>query len=388
MRHVHVVTSSRADYGIYRSILREIHGSPDLSLGILVTGMHLSPQYGYTVGRIEADEYPIIARIETLLNGDTPESIAKTMALGVAGFAQQFSQNRPDILLVLGDRFEMYTAALAALPFRILVAHVHGGEVTEGAIDDALRHSMTKLSHIHFASTQTYANRIIQLGEQPERVIVSGAPALDNIATLNLLDLSDVKERFKLDFASSPLLVTYHPVTLEYENTEAQINTLLSALQSLDIPIVFSLPNADTGNQIIRQKIDDFIASHDNAWGVESFGQQAYFSMMFYALAMVGNSSSGIIEAASFNLPVVNIGIRQAGRIRSANVIDCDNTSRSIQDAIQQAIDPTFKASIQNSKNLYQQTSPASHIIVETLKTVPLDGTLIRKQFFDMEINS
>lgn len=382
MRTIAVVTTSRADYGIYQPLLAAIAHDPDLRLRLIVSGMHLSAEAGLTVSEIERDGYDIAERVEVLLASDTPEGISKSMGLAVIGFAQVFSRWRPDILVVLGDRFEMHAAALAALPFKIPVAHLSGGEVTEGAIDDCLRHSLTKLSHIHFAATEPYARRILQLGEEPWRVVVAGEPGLDELRTMDYLSRQQLEARFQLQLGQPFLLVTFHPVTLEYEQAEWQIGELLAALRQTAMPVIFTQSNVDTGNRIVRQKIDEFVGN-GNARLVPSFGKQAYLSMLKLATAMVGNSSSGVGEAASFELPVVNIGTRQRGRLRTPNVIDVDYGRDEIIAAIQQATDPQFRLSLQGLKNPYE-SGAASSIIVQHLKQVPLGDVLIRKKFSDL----
>ena len=293
-----VVTVARSDYGIYLPILRAIQAEPSLRLGLYVSGAHLSPEFGLTVREIEKDGFDIVERVEMLLSSDSAEGISKAMGLGLIGFAQAFARTRPDLLLVLGDRFEMHAAALAALPFRIPIAHLHGGELTEGAIDDALRHSMTKLSHLHFVSTADYARRVIQLGEAPARVIVSGAPSLDQLRQTRLLTRNEFAERFHIALPEVFLLVTYHPVTLEYEQTEWQIQQLLAALRQTGLPVLFTMPNADTNGRIIRDYIRQYVAAQADspmpAYVVENLGTQGYASVMQMATAMVGNSSSGI----------------------------------------------------------------------------------------------
>lgn len=386
MRTIGVVTVARSDYGIYLPLLTKIQADPDLQLYLIVSGMHLSPEFGLTVEAIEADGFEIGERVEMLLSSDTPEGVAKSMGLGTIGFAQAFAHLRPDILVVLGDRFEMYTAALAALPFKIPVAHIHGGEITQGAIDDALRHSMTKLSHLHFVSTQEYARRVIQLGEESWRVIVSGAPGLDNLRATKLLAREELAVRFGLHLDETPfLLVTFHPVTLEHEQTEWQITELLTALETCGLPVVFTMPNADTSWRIIAHKIEEYIATHSSAQAIDNLGTQGYFSMMTLAAAMVGNSSSGIIEAASFELPVVNVGTRQRGRARGSNVVDVDYRRTSILEGLQRALDPQFRASLRGIHNLYG-SGGASEKIVEVLERVQLDDKLIMKRFHDLEI--
>lgn len=383
MRTIGVVTVARSDYGIYLPILRQIQATADLRLQLFVSGMHLSPEFGLTVTQIEKDGFEVHERVEMLLSSDTPEGIAKSVGLGAIGFAQAYARVRPDILLVLGDRFEMHAAALTALPFKIPIAHIHGGEVTQGAIDDALRHSMTKLSHLHFVSTQEYARRVEQLGEEPWRIVVSGAPSLDNLHQVKLLSRSEVEIKFGICLANSPLLVTYHPVTLEYEQTEWQMNELLAALDASQMPVIFTMPNADTNGRVIIRMIEKFVKSHDSAQMVDNLGTQGYFSMMSLARVMVGNSSSGIIEAASFKLPVVNIGTRQQGRVRARNVIDVGYEQEAILKSIKEAVQPVFREKLCDLVNPYGD-GHATARIVNRLQTISLDGKLILKRFYDI----
>ena len=387
MRNVGVVTVSRSDYGIYLQILRKIQKDPEFNLYLIVAGMHLSPEFGLTVNAIETDGFKVGDRVEMLLSSDTPEAIAKSMGLGTIGFAQAYARFRPDILLVLGDRFEMHAAVVAALPFKIPVAHIHGGEITEGAIDNSLRHSITKLSHLHFVSTEEYARRVRQMGEESWRVIVSGSPGLDNICRIKLLTREELAERIGVALNKSPLLVTYHPASLEYEQTEWQIKGLLEALRAFDLPIVFTATNADTNGRIITRIIEEFIRCNPSAKLSASLGTQAYFSLMSVAAAMVGNSSSGIIEAPSFELPVVNIGTRQRGRIRAKNVIDVGYEHREIANAIRRAISPEFRAGLNGLVNPYGSGGAAS-VIVTHLKKVTLDNRLVVKSFLDVPASS
>jgi UDP-hydrolysing UDP-N-acetyl-D-glucosamine 2-epimerase len=384
VRTLGVVSSARSDYGICLPVLRKIQGDPELSLRLLVTGMHLSPRFGSTVKFIEADGFDIVERIDMLLSGDDPGAIAKSMGLGTIGFAQAFTRFQPDILVVLGDRFEMHAAALAALPFKIPVAHIHGGEVTLGAIDDALRHSITKLSHLHFVATKEYAHRVLQLGEEPWRITLSGAPSLDNLYSLELLKAPDLEAKYGLCLKQPPLLVTFHPVTLEYENTAWQVRELLAALVDSGMPVVFTMPNADTGNSLISQMISDFVKSHPSAQFVNNLGTHGYFSLMSLSSVMVGNSSSGIIEAALFKLPVVNIGTRQLGRTRGANVIDVGYERSHIFNGIKKATQPEFREGLDDLINPYG-CGNAANKIVERLKTVALDEKLILKRFQDID---
>jgi UDP-hydrolysing UDP-N-acetyl-D-glucosamine 2-epimerase len=384
LRTIGVVTTGRADYGIYRPVLDAIRSRPDMRLGLFVTGMHLSPEFGMTVRAIEADGYPIVERVEMLLSSDSPAGIAKSMGLGTLGFAGAYAHWRPDLLLVLGDRFEMHAAVVAALPLLIPVAHVHGGESTQGAIDEALRHAITKMSHLHFVATEEYARRVRQLGEEPWRVTVSGAPALDNLKTVPLLSREELAAQFGLRLHEGFLLVTYHPVTLEYENTEGQTAELLAALDSSQRPVLFTMPNADTRGRSIRQSILRFVEEHTASQAVENLGVQGYFSVMSQAAAMVGNSSSGIIEAPSLELPVVNIGSRQQGRITAANVIHVACQKEDILRGIRRATSPEFRAGLRDLVNPYGDGNAAGRI-VDRLHDVPLDERLLRKRFCDFQ---
>lgn len=384
LRTIAVVTAGRADYAICLPVLRRIVAEPKLKLHLIVSGMHLSPEFGMSVNAILADGFEISERVEMLLSSDTPEGIGKSMGLGTIAFAQLYARFRPDILVVLADRFEMHAAALAALPFRIPVAHIEGGDLTEGAIDDALRHSITKLSHLHFVSTEEYANRVVQLGEEPWRVIVSGAPSLDNLKSLKLLTADELARKYDILWKQPPLLVTYHPVTLEYKNTGKQIFELLEALKTFEMPIIFTQPNADTNGRVITHAITEFVGNHPSACLIDNLGTSDYLSMMSYAGAMVGNSSSGIIEAPSFKLPVVNIGTRQRGRVRTANVIDVGYSREEIAHGINTALQPSFRKSLGNLINPYG-TGTAAEKIVERLKMVVLkDENILVKKFHNI----
>ena len=387
MRTIGVVTVARSDYGIYLPVLREIQADSDLELFLIVGGMHLSPEFGLTVEAIEQDGFEIAERVEMLVSSDTPEGIAKSMGLGAIGFAQAYARRKPDILMVLGDRFEMHAAALAALPFKIPVAHIHGGELTEGAIDDALRHSITKLSHLHFVATEEYARRVVQLGEEPWRVLVTGSPSLDNLRCLQLLKADQLEAKHGLQLQRPPLLVTFHPVTLEYERTRYQVGQLLAALDACAMPVVFTKPNADTGSRGVVEMIERFKQMHPSTQIVDSFGVQDYFSFMSLAAAMVGNSSSGIIEAASFELPVVNIGTRQNGRVRAANVIDVGYDRAEILEGIRAALRPAFREGLRGLVNPYGRGG-ASERIAERLREVAVDDELIMKRFCDLPVPS
>lgn len=382
MRTVAVVTVARSDFGVLRPVLRAIQQAPDLSLRLLVSGMHLSPEFGYTVDSIEEEGFIVDERVDMLLSSDRPEGTSISLGLGVVGFGQSFARSQPDILLVAGDRFDAYSAVIAALPFRIPVAHISGGDVTEGAIDDSIRHCITKLSHLHFVSTQPYADRVIRMGEEPWRVSVSGAPGLDNLASIEILD-RDMLETvigFRLDEPFA--LATYHPATINELSPSAQIAEVFAAIDALDTPVVFTMPNADSGGREIWDLIREFAKSRPNVHWAENLGTQVYFSMMAVSALMLGNSSSGIIEACSFGLPVVNIGNRQDGRVRGPNVVDVNADRDSIVAGMSRALDPAFKQSLEGVSNPYGDGT-ASNIIVERLRTVELGSRMTSKRFYD-----
>ena len=382
MRTIGVVTVSRSDFGIYLPILRAIKNRSDLKLRLYASGAHLSPEFGLTVREIESSGFAVDERINVLLESDTPEAVAKSMGLGTIGFAQAYARERPDLLLLLGDRFEMHSAAVAALALQIPIAHIHGGELSEGAIDDALRHSITKLSQLHFVSTDVYARRVMQMGEEPWRVIVSGAPSLDNLKGMEFLSRAEIRAQFGFDLENPFLLVTYHPVTLEPEKAAGRISELVSALDDLNLPVIFTYPGADAGSRSIIEASEQFAQSHSLAQLAINLGTRAYFSLMRFASAMVGNSSSGIIEAASFHLPVVNIGNRQNGRLKPENIIDVGNSAAEIVAGIRRAVDPSFRESLAGLRNPYGD-GDAAEKIVNTLASIEINQKLVTKRFQD-----
>ncbi len=384
IRTIAAVTVARSDYGIYRPILREIVGRDGLRMHLIVSGTHLLPEFGSTVSAVEADGFPIGDRVEMLLGSDSPEAIAKSMGLGAIGFAQAYARVRPDLLLIVGDRFEMHAAVVAALPFRIPVAHVHGGELSFGSLDDAFRHSITKLSHLHFVSTAAYARRVEQLGEEPWRITVSGAPGLDTLRTIQPLPAAEFSRRFGLTPMGDFLLVTCHPATFGQESVAGQFRELAAALEESGRPVLFTMPNADTGGRELRVLIHAYVAAHPSAQAVENLGSEGYATALGLAAAMVGNSSSGIVEAASFALPVVNVGNRQDGRVRGANVIDCAARREAISAALTRALDPAFRAGLAGVPNPYGDGSAAVRI-VDRLAAENLGEALLLKRFHDLE---
>lgn len=385
MRRIGVVTVARSDYGIYRPLLRQIEQAPDLELALIVAGMHLVPEFGNTIEEIIADGFTPAARVDLSLGSDTPGGIARAMGLGTIGFAQTYEQLRPDILVVLGDRFEMHAAAVAAVPFLIPVAHIAGGALTGGAIDDAFRHSMTKLANLHFVETELYGERVRQMGEEAWRVHVTGSLGLDNLGQIELSSLDCLNRRFGLGLKEGghPLLVTFHPVTREFQATRRYVEGLLAALTELPYPVVFTYPNADTNGRLIIDMIEGFAARRSQTFCVPHFGTQGYYSLMAQVGAMVGNSSSGIIEAASFKLPVVNIGSRQEGRLAAGNVIHTGYAKDEILDGIRRACAPAFRHSLDTLINPYGDGMTAPRMI-EALSTLDLfDPALIQKEFQD-----
>lgn len=383
MRRVGVVTTSRADYGILWPILTALRDDPDLEPEVYVSGTHLSEVHGETVRAVEADGFEVHERVPLDLDDDAPEAIARTTAQATEAFAGVLARRRPNLLLVTGDRYEMFAAALAALPLKVPVAHLHGGEVTRGAIDDALRHATTKLSHLHLVATEASARRVRQLGEDPDRVVVCGAPALDNLRGFEPLADDEMEARFGVRLDPATLLVTYHPVTLEHERTREQVEELLAALDKAGRPVVFTMPNADTANKAVRRAIGAYAEDHPDATAVESLGTRGYFTLLGRAAAMVGNSSSGIVEAASFHLPVVDVGRRQEGRLKPANVVPADPDRQSILAVLDRILDPAFRKGLTDLDNPYDQGG-AAPIVARALKEVPLGDNLLLKRFHDL----
>ncbi len=385
MRRICVVTGTRAEYGLLYWIIKGIHEGPGLELQLIATGMHLSHEFGLTVREIEKDGFPIAEKVEMLLSSDTETSIAISMGLGMIGFAKAYEKLKPDILLVLGDRFEVLSAVCTAIPLRLPVAHIHGGEATEGLIDEPIRHAITKMSHIHFTATEKYRKRVVQMGEEPKNVFCFGAPGLDNIYKLRLINRKELYQELKLPNKKIGV-VTYHPVTLEKGTSEFHISELLQALKDfVEIYWIFTLPNADTGGRIIIESINNFFKSNpDKGKAFISLGQVKYLSLLKYATVMVGNSSSGLIEAPSFELPVVNIGNRQRGRVRGKNVIDITECKKEIIiKAVKKAISLEFKASLKGMRNPYGNGGTSKKII-KKLKIIPLGEDLIKKRFYEV----
>jgi UDP-hydrolysing UDP-N-acetyl-D-glucosamine 2-epimerase len=385
-RKVCIFTGTRAEYGLLKPLMDEIKSDPDLELQIVASCMHLSPEFGLTYQEIEKDGFNINEKVEMLLSSDTPSGIVKSMGLGMIGYTDALNRLKPDITVVLGDRFEALAFAIASFVNRIPIAHLYGGEATEGLIDEGIRHSITKLSYLHFTSTEEYRKRVIQLGEEPERVFNVGALGIDNIKKMKLLNKDEIESKLGIKFKSKNLLITYHPVTLKKDESEKEFKALLNVLKEIeDTLFIFTKPNADTEGRKIIKLIEEFVKENNHkAISFTSLGQLNYLSIMQYVDAVVGNSSSGIIEAPSLKVPTINIGDRQKGRIRAKSVIDCKGTEEDIKRALVIIYDKNFRENLQNIDNPYGDGNSASKI-KNILKVHKINS--IEKSFYNINFN-
>lgn len=383
-RKICIVTGTRAEYGLLSFLMKSIKQEQGLKLQIIATGMHLSPEYGLTYKEIQEDGFIIDKMLEMLVSGDKPTAITKSTGLGLIGFASSFKELDPDLVILLGDRFEVFAAAISATFARIPIAHIHGGETTEGAFDEAIRHSITKMSWFHFVSTKQYGKRVVQMGENPERVFNVGALGVEAIKNIKLLSKNDLMEKTGMRFKNKNLIITYHPVTLENETSQDNIQALLDVLHDLkDIYFVFTMPNADSDNRVIARKINQFVESHhERSIVFKSMGQLNYLSTLQFVDGVIGNSSSGIIEAPSFNIGTVNIGDRQKGRLSSNSVIDCQPNVKSIHSAIEILYSKDFQKAIPNHDNIYGDGNTSKKII-DVLKNKKIPKEL-KKKFYDL----
>lgn len=383
VRKVCVVTGSRAEYGLLYWLMKGIQEDPALELQIIATGMHLSPEFGLTYRVIEEDGFKIDAKVEMLLSSDTPVGIAKSIGLGVIGCADALDRMQPDILVLLGDRFEILATAQAALVARIPIAHIGGGDTTEGAFDEAIRHSITKMAHLHFVTNDVSAQRVRQMGEAPEHVYNVGSPGLDQISRLKLLSREELQQELAFEFKQRNILVTFHPVTLESQPAHVQFQELLTVLSSLGsgVGIIFTKPNADTGGKALIQMIDEFAATHHNAKAYTSLGQLRYLSALSHVDAIVGNSSSGLYEAPSFKKPTVNIGDRQKGRLQAASVLNCE----PVADCIERSIKASFNMDCRRVVNPYGDGHSSSRIL-SVLRNIPNYTFLLKKHFYEIPV--
>ncbi|NOT22156.1 MAG: UDP-N-acetylglucosamine 2-epimerase (hydrolyzing) [Nitrospiraceae bacterium] len=381
-RKICVVTGTRAEYGLLRWVMEGIRETPGLELQVIATGMHLSPKFGLTYREIEQDGFTVDRKVEMLLSSDTPAGLAKSMGLGMIGCGEVLQELRPDVMLVLGDRFEMFSAVAAAMVARIPVAHLHGGESTEGVFDESIRHSITKMSHLHFVATEDYRKRVIQLGEQPDRVFLVGGLGIDSMKKLTLLDRLDLEAALKFKLGRRNLLITFHPVTLESAPPSLQMAELFAALETLeDTHLIFTMPNADTGGHALFGMIEQYVATHANARAFTSLGQLRYLSCIRHVDGVIGNSSSGLTEVPSFRKGTVNIGDRQRGRLKSKSVIDCSPDRHAIALALKHLYSPDFQSTLETVCNPYGEGG-ASEKVVQVIQDYPLEG-ILKKTFHD-----
>jgi GDP/UDP-N,N'-diacetylbacillosamine 2-epimerase (hydrolysing) len=386
IKKICVVTGTRAEYGLLYWLMKEIQADISFQLQLVVTGMHLSPEFGLTFQEIEK-EFHIDKKIEILLSSDSAVGISKSMGLAQISFGEAYEELKPDLIVLLGDRYEIFSAASAAMVARIPIAHLHGGETTEGAFDESIRHSITKMSHLHFTATEAYRRRVIQLGEAPDRVFNVGGMGIENILRLDLLDKEAFETSLNFKLARKNLLVTFHPVTLEKKSAEQQFNELLAALDTLsDTHIIFTKANSDTDGRIINQSIESYVSKNAHkAIAFASLGQLRYLSALQYVDAVVGNSSSGLTEAPSFKIGTINIGDRQAGRVKAVSVIDCDPITENIHQAIETLYSIDFQNHLKSVKNPYGERCPSVEI-VNTIKTTRFEN-ILKKKFFNKEVN-
>jgi GDP/UDP-N,N'-diacetylbacillosamine 2-epimerase (hydrolysing) len=384
MKKICVVTGTRAEYGLLYWLMREINDDKDLELQIVVTGMHLSPEFGNTYQQIDRDGFVINKKVDMLLSSDSKTGIGKSMGLAMIGFSDAFNDLKPDLIIVLGDRFEIFSAVSTAMVAKIPVAHLHGGETTEGAFDESIRHSITKMSHLHFTATKEYTNRVIQLGEQPNMVFNVGGLGIDNINKLKLLSRVDFEKNLNFRFNKKNILITFHPVTLEESTAKIQFQELLDSISELEnTNIIFTKANSDIDGRIINSMIDNYVRSHNNTISFVSMGQLNYLSALQFVDAVVGNSSSGLLEAPSFNVATVDIGDRQKGRIKASSVISCLPEKESIDQALRKLYSENFQNILNSVKNPYGDGG-ASKEIVNIIKDFDLDG-ILKKPFYDIE---
>lgn len=388
MRTICIVTATRAEYGLLKPLIKRIVEDSDLSLRLIVTGMHLSPEFGLTYREIEEDGFTVDEKIEILMSSDTPIGISKSMGLAMISFSEYFNRTNPALLIVLGDRYEIFAAVSSAVVARIPIAHIHGGETTEGAFDEAFRHSITKMSYLHFTSTEEYRTRVIQLGENPSRVYNVGTLGMESILNLNLLNREELEKSINFPLNDQYVLVTFHPVTLEDDTAKNQFQSLLDALSRIkNLKIIFTKANADTNGRVINAMIDQYVRDHPSeSISFASMGQLRYLSAMKYSSMVIGNSSSGLLEAPSFGVPTINIGDRQKGRLQADSVINCEPLTTEIEKAISLALTNAFREKASMVISPYGDGSTSS-IIVSVLKDFLMNSKInLKKKFFDCKV--
>lgn len=387
MKKVCIITGSRAEYGILEPLIAKLDKDSEIDLQLIVTGMHLSPEFGLTYRQIEEDGYKIDEKIETVLSSDTSIGISKAMGLGLISFSEAYQRLTPDLVVVLGDRYEIFAAASAAMIGRIPIAHLHGGELTQGAIDEAIRHAITKMSYLHFTSTEEYRQRVVQLGEAPERVFNVGALGVENIKKVELLTKEELEEQINFKFDKAVALVTFHPVTLETKTSKEQFECLLEAMDDFpNLKIIFTKANADTDGRIINDMIDNYVKKNTGRCiAFTSMGQRRYLSALKYSSIVIGNSSSGIIEAPSFYIPTINIGDRQQGRIKAKSVIDCRTDMSEIKKATQRGLLEILKEQKTDGLNPYEKENTSDQIILHIKAFLNRECINLKKQFYDIK---
>lgn len=386
-RKICVVTTSRADFGLLTGLIRAIQDDPALTLQLVVSGMHLSGTFGSTVRDIEAEGIRIARRIPMRMEGGSASANLHSVSLGLNGFAEAFTGLKPDILVLLGDRFELFAPAIAAVMLGIPIAHIHGGELSEGAIDESVRHALTKMATLHFAATEPYRRRIIQMGEAPARVWNFGAPGLDKLYGAGLMTRTELERDLGISFREPVAIVTYHPVTRSADDPESQLRAMIAAITRSGIRAIFTMANADAHGAKINKRLQALCAaSHGRFLWAPHLGHRRYLSVLRYAAVMIGNSSSGLTEAPSFRLPVVNIGDRQQGRTRAANIIDVPCSEAAILKGVRRALSVRFRASLRGMRNPYDRSRDGrtSERIKNVLREVPISNEFLKKRFYDL----
>ncbi len=389
MKRVCIVTATRAEYGLLKPIILKLQAQNNLEVRVVATGMHLSPEFGMTCQEIEQDGIRLDRKIEILLSADTSSAISKSMGLAMISFADYFSERKPDLLIVLGDRYEILAVATTAMNARIPIAHLYGGDITEGAVDDVVRHAITKMSYFHFTATREHRRRVIQMGESPERVFWVGAMSVENACNVKKLSMHDLQEQIAFYWnrdLEKMAVVTFHPVTLEDDTAREQFQNILNALDYFeDLKVIFTKANADAGGRVINQMIDDYVNEHpQKSKAYTSLGQLRYLSAVSLADVVIGNSSSGLSEVPTFHVPTVNIGDRQRGRVCGKTVISCGVAEKEITDAIQKALSQTFRNEICNEKNPYEKKGTSDAIVKILTENLNKNNIDLKKHFYDL----
>lgn len=386
-KKISILTATRAEYGLLRPVIKKLISVSEFDVRVVATGAHLSPEFGLTYREIEQDGISIDEKIEILLSADTPSAISKSMGLAMISFADYLDKLKPDMLVVLGDRYETLAVCCAAMNQRIPIAHLYGGEITEGAVDESIRHAITKLSYLHFTSTEEYRSRVIQLGEQPDRVFSVGAIGIENILQEKLISKAELEAAIDFKLDQPYAMVTFHPVTLEDNNSAEQFQALLETCKEYkDMKFIFSKANADANGRIINQMIDTFVEGNNHAVAFTSLGMTRYLSALRYCALVIGNSSSGLVEAPSFGIPTINIGDRQKGRLQAESVINCEPTKEDIVQAIALAMTRNLQNKERATVNPYGDGNTSGKI-VDTIKDFLLNEKIeLKKKFYDCEV--